>query len=1030
MSKGVKFNVILSINGKQVVVQCKQSVQELGKALGTIPDKAEQGRRTILKWAGISAMYNNLYSGLQQLTGAMQPFIAKSNAATEAQTKLTTVMRQRMHATEADTEAVNKAISAQTKLGVVGGTVQRSGLQQLATFASQRSTLLTLLPAMNNLVVQQRGLGATGEDAVGIANLMGKALMGNATAMKRVGITLSDSQTEMIKYGNESERAKAIAEAITDNVGNMNAEMAKTDAGKAKQLANAFGGLQVKVGRFFSEYQSYIAAIGQIGMAVTAIGTVGSALRGLVGRLGLVTIATTSYRAVVSGLKSVLAAARIATIEMAFAEQLEGKGALSAAVSTTIFKMAIRGLMIATGVGAAIALLTIGIESLVNWLDKSSDSSEEAASGMKKTATAAEQAKSRMDDLAANGAAPLISKYEELRKKWQALTDDKKRLKFISDSADAFHSLGVRIGSVSEAEDFFVKSTDKVRQALYARAEAAAAAQVAQEEYEKALRADQSAKDEERKARQRSLKKADGADANTRVRVKGAKNTMTAHEYSEGIRSGKIKVTSSRSYKARQDAAQHRRAAQSLLDYSEQKGRQASRTLSKYSSGKQYHASTGTGSHTGHTGTTGAKGSASTDKKALQGSLDWYDQQMSALRKKIYATNDAGVAEGLQKQYKELEQKSKDLKVKIGLEKPDNEVKSYIEQLQDKLKEAQKQMDNATTIEARVAASAKVDDLQHQIDVATKGEVTISAKVEPLYIVKGSDADKLQSYHNAQNNASSIQGLYDAGIIDEAEAKRRIENINKQLRQLGVKPITIEFKKTAIDQAKESIKELTQSFGGNQLGANILQVVKAFKDVSKAAKEAKTGTTGAGKGFDATSAYAAAAGAGLATMGHGLEQLGGQGEAAKAGAVMAAIGQILLGFATYTAQSAGLGPWGWIAAVASGLGIVASTIATLKGYATGGVLTGPTSSGDKLLFRGNAGEMIFNTAQQRRLYAIANGNYLPRLPQMQTVRPQIGSIGDASQVMTITVRGKLKGNDMELMGSNTRALGAKIGKRY
>lgn len=481
MSKGVKFNVILSINGKQVVVQCKQSVQELGKALGTIPDKAEQGRRTILKWAGISALYNNLYSGLQQLTGAMQPFIAKSNAATEAQTKLKTVMRQRMNATQADTDAVNKAISAQTALGVVGGTVQRSGLQQLATFASQRSTLLTLLPAMNNLVVQQRGLGATGEDAVGIANLMGKALMGNATAMKRVGITLSDSQTEMIKYGNESERAKAIAEAITDNVGNMNAEMAKTDAGKAKQLANAFGGLQVKVGRFFSEYQSYIAAIGQIGMAVTAIGTVGSALRGLVGRLGLVTIATTSYRAVVSGLKSVLAAARIATIEMAFAEQLEGKGALAAAASTTIFKTAIRGLMIATGVGAAIALLTMGIEALVNWLGKSSDSSEEAAAGMKKTATAAEQAKSRMDDLAANGAAPLISKYEELRKKWQALTDDKKRLKFISDSADAFHSLGVRIGSVSEAEDFLVKSTDKVRQALYARAEAAAAAQVAQE---------------------------------------------------------------------------------------------------------------------------------------------------------------------------------------------------------------------------------------------------------------------------------------------------------------------------------------------------------------------------------------------------------------------------------------------------------------------------------------------------------------------------------------------------------------------
>lgn len=86
MSKDVKFNINLSVNGKDVVVQCKQGVQELGKALGTIPSKAEQGRKTILKWAGISSLYNNLYNGLQQLTGAMQPFIAKSNAAKEAQT--------------------------------------------------------------------------------------------------------------------------------------------------------------------------------------------------------------------------------------------------------------------------------------------------------------------------------------------------------------------------------------------------------------------------------------------------------------------------------------------------------------------------------------------------------------------------------------------------------------------------------------------------------------------------------------------------------------------------------------------------------------------------------------------------------------------------------------------------------------------------------------------------------------------------------------------------------------------------------
>lgn len=137
------------------LLQCKQGVQKLGKALGTIPGKAEQSRQAMIKWSAVSTISNNLYNGLQQLTGAMQPFIAKSNAATEAQTKLTTIMRQRMGATETNTAAVNEAMAAQTKLGIIGGTVQRSGLQQLATFASHRQTLQTLLPAMNNLLAQQ-----------------------------------------------------------------------------------------------------------------------------------------------------------------------------------------------------------------------------------------------------------------------------------------------------------------------------------------------------------------------------------------------------------------------------------------------------------------------------------------------------------------------------------------------------------------------------------------------------------------------------------------------------------------------------------------------------------------------------------------------------------------------------------------------------------------------------------------------------------------------------------------------------------
>lgn len=996
MAKEIKFNIRLNIDGKSVVVQASQSVKELQRNLMAATTGSQRLGAALFRFNQVARVYSNISDSISTLSGVMNGYISKANSAAEAQTKLTTIMRQRMGATEADTAAVNKAVAAQTKLGIIGGTVQRSGLQQLATFASHRQTLETLLPAMNNLLAQQKGLNATSEDAVGVANLMGKALLGNVGALTRVGITLTDHQKELIRTGDEYTRAATLAQAITDNVGNMNVELAKTDAGQVKKAQMAFAGIEVAIGKAIAPLQGLMNQFAQIGLAIGGVGQLAAAVTGLSRAIGITTLATSIWSA-----RSVMTTAVTNLLAAAFN---------GAAVGATTLKWAIRGLLSATLVGAAITALGMGLEWLIKKLSGSSDASDKLNQKLKETGNTFEEQRKQ-------ALAPTLTKYQELQTEWKSLRSAHEKNQFIKTNKDAFQQLGVSIDSVGQAESFFVRNTKSVQDAMYARAEAAAAAALAEQEMQKALEL------ESKVQRDRDRDK------------RNFKNTHhTGHTGNDLaldllVDNGGIKVTS-RATQADEKAL--RQAQQNVRSWN----RRSVTASARANKGLRPYKSSGSGggvsSSRGGRVSSGRGGSVNTgtEKKALRGSLDWYDQQMSALRKKIYATNDESVAKGLEKQYKDLEQKSKDLKVKIGIEKPDNEVKSYVEQLQDKLREAQKQMDNAMTVEARVAASAKVDDMQHQIDVATKGEVTISAEVEPSYIVKGSEADKLQSYHNAQNNGQNVQGLLDAGIIDEAEAKRRIENINKQLRKLGVKPITIEFNKTSIEQAKESINELMQSFSGNQLGSNILQVVKAFKDVGNAAKEAKTGTNGAGKDFNAAGAYAAAAGAGLATMGQSLEQLGGQGKAAKAGAVMAAIGQIVLGFATYTAKSAGLGPWGWVAAIASGLGIVASTIATLKGYATGGVLTGPTSSGDKLLFRGNAGEMIFNTAQQRRLYAIANGNYLPRLPQMQTVRPQIGAIGDASQVMTITVHGKLKGNDMELMGSNTRSLGAKIGKRY
>lgn len=92
----------------------------------------------------------------------------------------------------------------------------------------------------------------------------------------------------------------------------------------------------------------------------------------------------------------------------------------------------------------------------------------------------------------------------------------------------------------------------------------------------------------------------------------------------------------------------------------------------------------------------------------------------------------------------------------------------------------------------------------------------------------------------------------------------------------------------------------------------------------------------------------------------------------KAALVAAAIGNILLGFATASASAGKKGMIYWIAATLSGLATVASVIGQLSSYSTGGIIEGNSTHGDQVLARVNAGEMILNPRQQSNLFDMLN----------------------------------------------------------
>lgn len=83
--------------------------------------------------------------------------------------------------------------------------------------------------------------------------------------------------------------------------------------------------------------------------------------------------------------------------------------------------------------------------------------------------------------------------------------------------------------------------------------------------------------------------------------------------------------------------------------------------------------------------------------------------------------------------------------------------------------------------------------------------------------------------------------------------------------------------------------------------------------------------------------------------------------------------------ATLNALSSGTPPTNILNAVAAGLlgaaqvATVAANKPTAPSFATGGFLTGNSTQGDKIAFKGNAGEAILNASEQRNFMKYANG---------------------------------------------------------
>lgn len=187
------------------------------------------------------------------------------NEAIGAQERLTQAMRRNASASNEQIQNIFDLTDAWQQYGVVSASVQQAGLQELATYAGETSSLETLLPVLNDMVVQQYGFNASQEQAQNIATSLGKILNGQTGALSRYGYWFSEAEDAILKYGTEAEAAATLAEVVTRSVGGMNEALGNTPTGKITQLKNNFGQLKEVIGEglvlVFSQFAGALNAV-------------------------------------------------------------------------------------------------------------------------------------------------------------------------------------------------------------------------------------------------------------------------------------------------------------------------------------------------------------------------------------------------------------------------------------------------------------------------------------------------------------------------------------------------------------------------------------------------------------------------------------------------------------------------------------------------------------------------------------------------------------------------------------------------
>lgn len=661
-----------------------------------------------------------------------------------------------------------------------------------------------------------------------------------------------------------------------------------------------------------------------------------------------------------------------------------------------------------------LATAVVGVGAALYSFCEGAKEAEEMEKRITEAAEKAEEEFKEWTDTVANAGASQMATYNSLQTEWNNLRTEQQKNQFISDNKNKFNDLGFEVDNVADAENFLVKNSDKIIQAMQLRAQAAAHAAEQVRLYGEYLRASEG-------LQAQFVKAGDISDGKVQNRNDGAEVGQDGHWHftAEGAEKYNNKLRQSSASAAKLDDIQ-----QKINHHTQEelRLRTEAQNLIK-GTGTRTIKRGGGNSGGGHSGSSSSGGGKSDHKKeqteleALSGSIEDLEEKIAKLNK----LRDKGriKPEDYKKQYeelnKQLEAKKAEYEIKLKIKE------GSLEDLNKKIKDAELEIEAGVSEEKKRELLDNIkkwtkEKKQVEIDLMPYGIEKIDAQLSLLedevieLQLSVNDADyetKLNEirakYKALEDEKFEIQLSLVTGTLGKQKAElERLENLRATIslddegaqKQIAELTEQINKKKKEIDETEiklnikipESTEEkIKNAFDGKGLPIEDLEkYIKLLKEqgltydeITDKLKEIQELSEGAANFATLSTA--------ISQLGSNISSLGGKAAetigtiATAVGQTVSLIGQIMAFAAAQAVQNAFALPFpANIPAFASVLGMISTAVGIVGGivgkFANGGIVGGATTVGDYNLARVNKGEMILNGTQQAHLWNMIKAN--------------------------------------------------------